>query len=162
EASATGNLVEGNLIGTDASGTHVLPNAQQGVLIGDAPGNTIGGTGSAARNLVSANHWGIQIQGQTATANVVLGKPIGTDITGQLPLGNDIDGVIISGSSGNTIGGAGSGQGNTIAFNSSAGVDLLAGNGGSPLSLGDAILSNSIFSNGQVGISLNGGSNDAI
>ncbi len=161
-STATGNLVEGNLVGTDESGTHVLPNAQQGVLIGNAPGNTIGGTGSAARNVISANYWGVQIQGQTATGNDVLGNLIGTDITGTLPLGNSTDGVNITGASGNTIGGASAGQGNTIAFNSSAGVDLLAGNGGSPLSLGDTILSNSIFSNGRIGISLNGGSNDGI
>jgi hypothetical protein len=145
-------LIAGNLIGTDKSGTHELPNAQQGVLIEGSPGNTVGGT---SKNLISSNHWGIQLDGATATGNVVLGNFVGTDISGQLPLGNEVDGVVFTNSaSGNTVGGSSSGQGNTIAFNSASGVDVLSGNG-------DTIRSNAIFANGQQGIVLGAGGNDA-
>ena len=79
---ATGNLVQGNLIGTDATGT--LPRGNNtGVFINDVAGNTIGGTASGARNLISGNtSTGIQLLGQGAGNNVVEGNFIGTDISG--------------------------------------------------------------------------------
>jgi len=40
--SATGNLVQGNFIGTDVAGVSALPNFH-GIFIADAPNNTIGG-----------------------------------------------------------------------------------------------------------------------
>ena len=43
-STSTGNLVEGNLIGTDKTGLYAIPNAQEGVAILGAAGNTIGGT----------------------------------------------------------------------------------------------------------------------
>jgi len=44
DVGTNGNVVKGNYIGTDPSGTSPLPNYQQGVLIGDGQDNTIGGT----------------------------------------------------------------------------------------------------------------------
>ena len=117
------------------------------MLIEGASDNTVGGTTAAARNVISANQWGIDIDGPTATGNIVEGNYIGTDVTGTLPLGNEIDGIIFStNASNNTIGGTGGGQGNTIAFNVAAGVLVESGTG-------DSILSNSIFSNGEQGYS---------
>jgi hypothetical protein len=46
---ATGNLVQGNYIGTDSSGTAGLGNFDDGVVILNGPGNTIGGTTAGAR-----------------------------------------------------------------------------------------------------------------
>jgi len=142
------NLVAGNLIGSDKSGLNPLPNAQAGALIDSASRNTIGGTTAAARNLISANDIGLKItittSGASASSNVVQGNYIGTDITGQAPLANETDGVVIDmNASGNTIGGTVSGAGNTIAFNVLAGVSVESGTG-------DSILSNSIYSNGQL------------
>jgi hypothetical protein len=155
--AAYGALIEGTFIGTDKTGTIALPNAQQGILIdGGAWDNTIGGATTATRNLISTNHWGIEINGgppSGPSANAVTGNLIGTDITGQLPLGNEIDGVTISDSSGNTIGGLIAAQGNTIGFNTDAGVHVVSGTA-------DTIESNSIFSNGTLGIQLDGTSND--
>src|SRR5262249_52763519 len=117
-ASATGNLVEGNFIGVDKAGTADRGNSNQGVLIEGGANNTIGGTTGATRNVISANLWGIAVDGSTATANSVEGNYIGTDISGTLPLGNEVYGVIFSsGASNNTIGGTATGQGNTLAFN---------------------------------------------
>ncbi len=152
-SSSTGNLVEGNFIGVDATGTVERGNASEGVLIEGAPNNTVGGSTAAALNVISANLYGIQIDGSTATGNVVEGNNIGTDVSGTLPLGNEIDGIIFStNASNNTIGGSDSGQGNIIAFNAATGVLVQSGTG-------DSILSNSIYSNGQLGIILNGTAN---
>ena len=67
-ATSTRNLVEGNLIGTDKTGLYAIPNAQEGVAILGATGNTIGGTTAAALNLISANNWGVRLDG-SATAH---------------------------------------------------------------------------------------------
>ncbi len=147
-ATSTRNLVEGNLIGSDKTGLYAIPNAQEGVAILGATGNTIGGTTAAALNLISANNWGVRLDGPSATDNLVEGNLIGTDITGKAPLGNEVNGVIVStNASANTIGGTVSGAGNTIAFNVLAGVSVQSGTG-------DSILSNSIYSNGHLGIDL--------
>jgi parallel beta-helix repeat protein len=151
--TAARNLVAGNLIGTDKSGLKPLPNAQEGVQVDSASGNTIGGTTSAARNVISANHWGLRITGAAATSNVVQGNDIGSDITGQGPLGNEVDGVIIeAGASGNLIGGSGTAAGNVIAFNAGDAVRVDAG-------IFNSILTNSIFSDGGLGIDLVNGGN---
>jgi hypothetical protein len=147
-SSSTRNLLSGNLIGSDKSGLAPLPNALEGVRIDSATGNTIGGTTSAARNLVSSNDVGVYITGAPAASNIVQGNFIGTDITGQAPLGNEVDGVIIdAGASGNLIGGTGIGAGNVIAFNRADGVLVDTG-------FFNAILNNSIFNNGGKGIHL--------
>lgn len=52
--SGTGNLVQGNFIGTDASGTAALGNASDGVSIeSGTSNNTIGGTVSGAGNVIA-------------------------------------------------------------------------------------------------------------
>jgi hypothetical protein len=58
-----------------------------------------------------------------------------------------MQGVLIASASDNTIGGAGAGAGNVIAFNGGDGVAVWSGTG-------NAILSNSIFDNGGLGIEL--------
>src|SRR5262249_2191158 len=52
---ATGNSIQGNLIGTNATGNGALPNASFGTLIAGSPSNTIGGTTSSVRNIISGN-----------------------------------------------------------------------------------------------------------
>jgi CSLREA domain-containing protein len=82
--------------------------------------------------------------------NIIQGNYIGTDLTGTVDLGNGANGVAISqGSSGNLIGGTANGAGNVIAFNSVNGI-VLAGDAGTR----NAISSNSIHSNGDLGIDL--------
>ncbi|HEV7405236.1 MAG TPA: choice-of-anchor Q domain-containing protein, partial [Chthoniobacteraceae bacterium] len=62
EGGSTGNTVQGNRIGTDATGTATIPN-QFGVVTFDATGNTIGGTAPGAGNLISGNtHSGVYIR----------------------------------------------------------------------------------------------------
>ena len=71
-SGATGNKVVGNYIGTDASGTQKLGNFVFGVYIYDAPNNTVGGTTTAERNVISGNEYGVYIEDNGATGNRVL------------------------------------------------------------------------------------------
>jgi len=154
--SATGNVVEGNFIGTDATGTLDLGNAFAGVgILNSASHNTIGGTAPGAGNVVSGNGTiGVGMgAGGVCTDNVVQGNRIGTDVTGTLPIGNGLDGVGTSGLN-NTVGGSTSEARNIIAFNGRNGVsvDAVFSNG-----TGNIVRGNSIFSNGALGIDLSVG-----
>ncbi len=148
-AQATGNMIQGNFIGTDVTGTSKLANNRFGIFIVGASGNVIGGTTAAARNLISGNNNdGVLLQGSDTTGNQIKGNFIGTDITGASPLGNAGIGVSIGNfASNNIVGGIESGAGNVIAFNGNLGVLV-------DTAVGDAILSNSIFSNSNIGIDL--------
>ena len=151
---ATGNMVVGNFIGTDKTGNVAIGNSQEGVVLRGALGNTIGGIQAAARNVISGNRGGVLIKnipsiGITgASQSLVRGNFIGTDVSGTANVGNSFNGVDIVGSSDNTIGGAEAGAANIIAFNGSRGVSVLVD---SPAT-GNAILTNSIFSNTSIGI----------
>jgi titin len=128
-AGAANNFVQGNYIGTVASGTAGLGNSRGGVGISGAPGNTIGGTTAGAGNLISANanaggQSGIWLFTSGATGNVIQGNKIGTDVTGTLRLGNTHEGIYIEGALSNTIGGIVAGAGNLISANNTWGVLL--------------------------------------
>ncbi len=126
EITSTGTQVQGNIIGTDSSGTLDRGNSMDGVFINPGSNNTIGGTVVAARNLISGNNRnGVEIMGGTSTGNLVQGNFIGTDVTGTLDLGNNGSGVGIIGSPGNTIGGTAAGAGNLISGNNEQGIGLV-------------------------------------
>ncbi|HET9530984.1 MAG TPA: BACON domain-containing carbohydrate-binding protein [Blastocatellia bacterium] len=149
---ATGNRVQGNYIGTSFSGTSALGNGLNGVTISDAPGNTIGGPTIEARNILSGNgRHGVSIGVDAtggSTGNTVRNNYIGTDAGGVNCLGNQRDGVFVNlNSAGNTI------IENRIACNSRNGVNIpnfAVGNPGVRIT----IQSNSIYSNGHLGIDL--------
>jgi hypothetical protein len=147
--SVGGNVIQGNFIGADISGTMELGNGGDGLLIVGAPGNIIGGSALGQRNLISGNALhGIEIMFASATANIIQGNLIGTAINGISPLGNGAHGVFVAASaSDNLIGAPMAGRGNTIAFNSGGGVVVDSGGG-------NAVLSDAIFSNGGLGIDL--------
>ncbi len=146
---ATGNKVMGNYVGTDKNGTAVLGNSEDGVIVAGAPNNTIGGTTAGERNVISGNgNNGVRIESGDATGNEVLGNYVGTDASGTQALGNSGSGMSIDGASRNTIGGTTAGARNIISGNSSDGV-AISGN-----ARGVNLISNSIFSNGALGIDL--------
>ena len=152
ERPARNNQVLGNYLGTDVTGTTDIGNAGSGIRLagsGQVSDNIIGGTTAGARNLISGNDlYGIVIQSPTDTTSIT-GNFIGTDLTGTKALGNTGAGIIIFDSDNNSIGGTASGAGNVIAFNSGNGITVASGTG-------DAIQSNSIFSNSSPGIDLGG------
>jgi hypothetical protein len=144
---AGGNIIEGNFIGTDVTGTQVLGN-QGGGILAISSSNLIGGATSDKRNLISGNVGdGIEIHGGV---NLVQNNLIGTDSTGAPGLANSGDGILIAGAD-NRVGGLPGEPANTIAFNQGHGVVITNGPG-------NAILGNSIYSNALSGISLGGGS----
>lgn len=130
---ANANVVQGNFIGTDATGTNPIGNSDSGVLIDSgAHDNLIGGSAAGARNVISGNSQsGIMISGTFATSynpnglklrNVVQGNFIGTDVTGTRALGNHRGVALESGAAENTIGGTSHGAGNLISGNNTYGV----------------------------------------
>jgi parallel beta-helix repeat protein len=117
-AAATSNLVQGNLIGTQAGGTNRLGNGWAGIAVSGAPANTIGGIASGAGNVISANALeGIYLINSGAAGNQIQGNTIGADVNGTLALGNGSDGIRVEGAPTNTIGGAVPGAGNLISAN---------------------------------------------
>jgi len=126
------NLVEGNFIGTNSSGTTPAGNLGDGVLIiAQATGNTIGGTAGGSRNIISGNHAnGVQIFGGGlgyGAGNTVQGNYIGTDESGTIPVPNLEDGVSIIGAEPTdgyiTIGG------NLVSGNAENGISIDASTG---------------------------------
>lgn len=125
DAGTENNLVQGNYIGTNVTGTRDLGNTYDGVAVLDgAANNTIGGTDPAARNIISGNNAnGIAIYGTGTENNLIQGNYIGTNAAGTGDLGNDADGVVVSGgAANNTIGGGAGGAGNLISGNGKPGV----------------------------------------
>ncbi len=111
--SATGNVIRGNYIGVNAAGAAELGNGGNGVALASG-GNTVGGTAAGARNIISGNGGhGVGL----ASNCLVQGNYIGTNAAGAAELGNGLDGVMIDGASGNTIGGTVPGAGNLISGN---------------------------------------------
>jgi CSLREA domain-containing protein len=110
-----GVVVEGNYIGTDATGTQDLGN-DDGLWIHDASTITIGGTSPGARNLISGNFFGVAIHEGGSTGNTVEGNYIGTKADGTEALGNGY-GVAVYGARDNTVGGVAAGARNVISGN---------------------------------------------
>jgi YVTN family beta-propeller protein len=116
------NIIQGNYIGTDVTGTSPLPNTYGINLSG--PNNIIGGNSPEERNIISGNlQYGIVIQSADATDNQVIGNYIGTDISGTGDLGNQWSGISISAPN-NIIGGNSPEERNIISGNGWSGVDI--------------------------------------
>ena len=70
-AASTQNLIEGNLIGTDKTGETDVVNKNEGILIGGAAGNTIGGIRRRTQRDFG-QPLGVRIDGPGATGNLVV------------------------------------------------------------------------------------------
>lgn len=88
-----GDTIQGNLIGTDITGTSALRNAV-GIDASFAENILIGGLVPGARNVISGNlREGVIFGGD---GSKLQGNFIGTDVTGTLALGNGDGGVRVS------------------------------------------------------------------
>lgn len=156
-SGAAGNIVQGNKIGTDITGEAAIPNFFEGVILANAPDNSIGGTSAGAGNLISGNDAaGIEVMGQDSSVNSIEGNTVGLDATGTMAIPNLGNGVVIDmesrlayldpqiqyySSPKNTIGGTIAGAGNLISGNVGDGVvlDGTAGNSNDNLIAGNVI-----------------------
>ncbi|HMZ20039.1 MAG TPA: choice-of-anchor Q domain-containing protein, partial [Blastocatellia bacterium] len=147
-AGTTNTQVLGNMIGTNLTGTSSIANIGDGVgVFGGATGTTIGGTTTAARNIISGNTGnGVELR---TNDNFVQGNYIGTDAGGTTGLPNGGNGLNIISAANNTIGGTVAGAVNIIAFNGGAGVNI-----NSAGAINNSVLGNSIFSNSTLGVDL--------
>jgi CSLREA domain-containing protein/uncharacterized repeat protein (TIGR01451 family) len=144
-----GNEIKLNRTGIEISGSsdnlvlsnHLTENFREGIQLNSAADHTI------MNNLITSNG-GTGIELWNSTGNLVQSNFIGTDMAGSADLSNEGNGVVISfDGSDNVIGGTVAELGNVIAFNEQDGVHIVSG-------VGNAILSNSIFSNTRLGIDL--------
>jgi hypothetical protein len=120
----SGLVIQGNLIGTDVTGTAALPSNGAGIALKDVTNVTIGGATAAARNIISGNGGvGVWIYGDPTGGSVIAGNYIGVDVTGTQPLGNTASGVQIEAQN-VTLGGSAPGAGNVISANDDIGVVL--------------------------------------
>ncbi len=158
-------------IGTNIDATTAFGNAGAGVLVASGTySNVIGSSDQELRNIISGN-LGNGIELQDTRDNQVMGSYIGTDITGDVDLGNGANGILISGGSDNVIGAwpalvsqrmfisskadtaaTDTSTANRIAFNAGDGVSVASGDG-------NEISQNAIYSNGGLGIDLAAGAN---
>ena len=118
--------------------------------------NTIGGTTTADRNLISGNSYaGVTIKDNNTNDNRIIGNWIGLDKNGDVVSAGDHGVVMWDGLYNNQIGGAISGEGNRIAgHNNGVSVD----DNGAP-AFNNTILGNEIFSVNEMAIDLD---NDGI
>ncbi len=146
-SNITGTRILSNFLGTDAGGTGANGNTFSGISIKDGPSNTL-----IQGNVIATNDdHGITISGP-ATSTIVISNSIGTDVSGSLNLGNNLNGIIIRvGAQGNIIG-----PGNKITYNGRDGVRV---EGATTLS--NKITQNSITANEDMGInSVDGGNGE--
>ena len=163
---ATATQVFGNFVGTDASGMRAatdqgtpLGNARHGVSVFDSLGTHIGlpslgnVIGGNAGNGIFVGAGGL---GTGSRESVILDNGIGTDQTGNVNLGNSLDGLAIVDSSDTQVGGVGANNGNRIANNLAVGISVKGTS-----SSGNSVRRNSIYSNIGLGIDLGGDGEDA-
>ena len=138
---ANDNHIAMNNIGTDATGTLRRANAMNGILVtNSAARNVIGGqatggndpTGSVfvrppQGNLISGNGANGVLINKGSTQNLLSGNYVGTTASGNLALGNALDGVALDNANGNQLIGCTLRQDPFVFYN------VLSGNGGNGL-----------------------------
>ncbi len=121
------NLVEDCIIGLDLANNPTPNNI--GIWIDRSDDNTIGGSTSSARNVISSNEkQGVRLfslaSAPKGTGNRIIGNYIGTDRLAAAPAGNTLAGVESTMAGSNYIGTALPGEGNVISGNGGSGVLL--------------------------------------
>lgn len=130
------NVIQGNRIGTDVTGTVAIPNGGPGVLghpggvilVGASADNTIGGTAAGAGNLIAGNNSsGIGLFA-VGSGNLIQGNLVGINSAGQA-LANTMDGIYVLQGNATTIGGSTAAARNVISGNTFNGLNLANASG---------------------------------
>ena len=111
-------MAAGNFVGTDQTGSGYVNYNYVGILVhGGASSNTIGGTTTAARNVISDNAtFGVEIADAITSGNLVEGNWIGLKADGSGTIQNTY-GIYVYGASSTTIGGTTAAARNVISGN---------------------------------------------
>ncbi len=120
----TGNVVENNYIGVDATGYRALANDAAGIQVWNQDGMQI------RDNVIAGNNThGIWLRNSSTQRNTVIqGNIIGLGADGATIIGNGVDGILVEGvASDTTIGGPGAGQRNIISGNVGNGIQIANG-----------------------------------
>ncbi len=158
KASGDDSSIKGNFIGTNASGTTAVPNSL-GVRL-EGGNNIVGGALPCERNIISGNSKsGIDIF-YSANNGEIVNNYIGTNVFGGPEIGNAEHGItfdkgIVGGivPHGHQIGIV-AGQGNRIAYNGLAGINLEGDTSLPAFPNNNTIRYNAIYENGGLGIDL--------
>ncbi|MDT7807412.1 MAG: hypothetical protein QOJ70_1225 [Acidobacteriota bacterium] len=166
-APAGGNQIQGNFIGTDATGTAALGNVGNGIVFSDAPNSTIGGATAGARNIISGNNSsGIFLISSGPALNLSIGGNfIGTDASGTADLGNALDGVTFDSASNNHLGSTIAAERNVISGNNRNGVFMLNGGNNNVVTgnfIGTNAAGNSAIGNSSDGVRIDSSSNNIV
>lgn len=150
--SAPGTIIQGNLIGTDITGTQSIPNSEG--INSSASNVLIGGTTPSARNIISGNlATGVTFGG---TGSKLQGNYIGTDITGSLALPNALG---VNASNNALVGGTTPEERNLISANQNGNVSLNSNAVGNGVTLqgnyiGTDITGTRALGNSRIGVSV--------
>ena len=170
--NSSGNVIQGNFIGTDPTGMKAVANGtalpvtdSAGGIDLSGNGNLVGGTLPSAGNIISGNYRdGICLS--FASSNLIQGNLIGTAADGVSPLGNEWAGVEMinaGNAANNVVGGITSAAFNVIMY-ANFGVVSNAGRSGVRIrsyntltflyngNTNNQVLGNSIYLNGNLGI----------
>jgi len=153
--SGSGNLVIGNYVGTDVTGTIALGNFGFGISV------EIGGFNNVVQgNLSSGNgRDGVCISDPGSSYNAVLGNRLGTDATGTKAIPNGGCGVLVNTSGGtsfNRIGGTRPEERNLISGNNEVGLGLDSGDVALGNFIGTDITGRQALPNANAGVGLGG------
>jgi len=138
---AVSTRIFANRIGTD--GLQPLPNGGDGIEVNGASGTQIDW------NLVSGNAGNGILLVNGAAASLVRSNLVGVSASGIAPIGNMLDGILVSGANNNTIGSQGGISGNPWDRN------VVAGNGANGIRLRSGASGNRVYGN-WVGIDSTG------
>ena len=125
------NKIDGNTIGLNLSGSGIIPNGKNGInLTAGASNNSIG---TVFKNYISGNtDNGIVLT--SASTNTIAKNVIGFGLNGSTIYSNGKDGISLTGSTSNIIGGPLATDGNIVSGNTLNGISLLAASNSNTLS----------------------------
>jgi parallel beta-helix repeat protein len=111
------DIIAGDYLGTDATGTHAFPGAGAGIAVSNSTFDRIGGLTRLDRNLIAA-HFASDgtstnaIDLHNVSFSLIENNYIGLDVTGMHALSflTQLDGILVSGGQGDMIGAPGAGN----------------------------------------------------
>jgi hypothetical protein len=152
-SNAAGNAVQGNFIGTDATGVNPLGNNQAGVSIDGAPNTQVGRTGASTANIISNSGTNdVQIFDAGANGNQIQGNTI----HGGAAASNVGINVLTAGLTGNTF------SQNSISGHQGLGIDLFPPGVNANVTGGAnnfPVVSSAVVASGTINGTLNGPAN---